>query len=70
MQAKIEDCKAVIIILLCPLKLPMKICIKMCMKISVTQIAIFGGIFKKFSPKCRTKKLGMIYYHFGSFALF
>ena len=56
MQAKIADYKAVIIILLCTLKLPMKICIKMCMKISATQFAIFGWIFKKFSPKCRTKK--------------
>ena len=32
--------------------------------------AIFVQIFMKFSPKCRTKKLGMIYTILGSFCSF
>ena len=32
--------------------------------------AIFVQIFKQISPKCRTKKLGMIYTILGSFCLF
>ena len=36
----------------------------------ICNFAIFARIFKKFPPKCRTKKLGMIYTILGSFCSF
>ena len=36
----------------------------------ICNFAIFGQIFMKFSPKCRTRKLGMINTILGSFCSF
>ena len=59
----------------------MKICIKkvnenmfsftfLCKFSLICNFAIFAWIFMKFPPKCRTKKLGMIYTILGHLAHF
>ena len=40
------------------------------MRVNIYNFAIFGPIFMKFSPKCKTKKFGILYTILGSFAHF
>ena len=42
----------------------------LCIFSCICKFGIFVCFFMKFSPKCRTKKLGMIYTILGNFCLF